>query len=319
MDNKTFETAKQHAVIDVPVAHPDDTVEQIINNIFGKRYSSASHIAVLEKGKLVGVLTAEDLFSSNKQVKIKEIMDPDPPKVSPDTDQEVAAWQATQKGEYSLAVVDEYSYFIGFIPPPTLLKILLQEHEEDLAIISGLYQSNEKVMVSSNLPVYKKAFKRLPWLMVGLVGSLLSAGIMNYFEKEIEKYVILTFFIPTVVYLADAVGTQTEAVIVRAVSLNITDKNLYLKETLTTVVIGMVLLVLSFTSISFIWNDYKIALIVSLAILFASSVAGFIASTLPLILNKTGIDPAYGSGPIATVIQDTISVFIYFLVSSTLT
>lgn len=126
---------------------------------------------------------------------------------------------------------------------------------------------------------------------------------------------MLAFFIPMVVYLADAVGTQTEAIVVRAVSLNIKDKNLYIKETLTTIMIGLVLLIFSFVMIVFVWQDLKIACVVSLAIFFASSVAGFIASILPLVLDRFGIDPAYGSGPIATVIQDTVSVFIYFIVS----
>lgn len=315
MENNTFETAKEHAVIDVPIAHPQQTVEEIINSLFGKKYSSASHIAVLENGKLVGVVTVEDLFSNDKSSKVIDIMDTDPPKVSPETDQEVAAWQATQKGEYSLAVVDEYDYFLGFVPPHKLLKILLQEHEEDLSIISGFYQSNEKIFLSGNNPVFQKVINRLPWLIVGLVGSLLSAGIINFFEEEIKRYIMLAFFIPMVVYLADAVGTQTEAIVVRAVSLNIKDKNLYIKETLTTIMIGLVLLIFSFVMIVFVWQDLKIACVVSLAIFFASSVAGFIASILPLVLDRFGIDPAYGSGPIATVIQDTVSVFIYFIVS----
>ncbi|RME11330.1 MAG: CBS domain-containing protein, partial [Aquificota bacterium] len=98
MDRGAFyETAKALAVVDVPIAHPENTVEETIERILGKKYVSASHIVVLEGGKLVGIVTAEDLFSAGPEDRIGGIMDSDPPRVSPDTDQEVVAWQAVQK------------------------------------------------------------------------------------------------------------------------------------------------------------------------------------------------------------------------------
>lgn len=315
MDRKAFyETAKALAVIDVPVAHPEDRVEETIERILGRRYASASHIVVLEGGKLVGIATAEDLFGSNPEDRIGDIMDKDPPRVNPDTDQEVVAWQAVQKGEYAMPVVDHYGYFLGLIPPFTLLKVLLQEHEEDLSRMAGILGPDNMAVFYGSAGVGKRVVFRLPWLLVGLVGGFLAAGAVGMFEKELEKQVALAFFIPTVVYLADAVGTQTEALMVRALALGLPVD--IKKETKTGAAIGLALFFFSLIAVSVFWKDLKIALVVSLAILLASTVAGFIASLLPLFFKRLGSDPAHGSGPLATVVQDIISVMIYFLVAS---
>ncbi len=315
MEKESFyETAKSLAVVDVPVAHPENTVKETIERILGRRYTSASHIVVLEEGKLVGIVTAEDLFSANPENRIGHIMDNNPPRVGPETDQEVVAWQAVQRGEYAMPVVDHYGYFLGLIPPYTLLKVLLQEHEEDLSRMAGILGPDSTAVSYSGAPMKKRVVYRLPWLLVGLAGGFFAAGVVGMFEKELEKHVALAFFIPTVVYLADAVGTQTEALVVRAFALGLPAD--IRKETKTSTAIGFVLFLFSLITILLFWKNFKIAFVVSLAILLASSVAGFIASLLPLFFKRIGLDPAHGSGPLATVIQDIISVFIYFLVAS---
>ncbi|MEJ5338633.1 MAG: magnesium transporter [Aquificaceae bacterium] len=317
MDRGAFyETAKALAVVDVPIAHPENTVEETIERILGKKYVSASHIVVLEGGKLVGIVTAEDLFSAGPEDRIGGIMDSDPPRVSPDTDQEVVAWQAVQKGEYAMPVVDHYGYFLGLIPPFTLLRVLLQEHEEDLSKMAGILGPDNMAVSYGSADLGRRVLYRLPWLLAGLVGGFLAAGVVGMFEKELERHVALAFFIPTVVYLADAVGTQTEALIVRALALRIpVDIG---RETKTSSAIGLALFFFSFFAVSIFWKDMKIALVVSLAILLASTAAGFVASLLPMFLKRLGSDPAHGSGPLATVLQDIISVFVYFLVASLL-
>ncbi|MCX7738626.1 MAG: magnesium transporter [Hydrogenothermaceae bacterium] len=248
----------------------------------------------------MGIITVEYLFSSEPEKKAKDIMDTNPPTVSPHTDQEVAAWQAVQREEYALAVVDHDGYFLGIIPPKTLLQILLQEHEEDLSIISGLVESKERIIKSNSTPLKDRILQRLPWLLIGLIGSFLSAGIVDIFEEEIKKHVMLAFFIPTVVYLADAIGTQTEAIVVGFVSLDLKVSDIPLKETLTTASIGFILFIVSLVVISTFWKDENVAFVISLAILLASTIAGFIVSVFPIILDKLHIDPAYGGGPIAT-------------------
>lgn len=310
---KTYETAKAIATVNVPIAHPEDTVEETIDRILGRKYTSASHIVVLgANNKLVGIITAEDLLSAKPEDRIANIMDSDPPRVGPETDREEAVALALERGEYAVAVVDHYGYFLGLIPPISLLKVMLEEHQEDISIMAGLLEPDDRATFYNKAPLRTRVFYRLPWLTMGLAGGLVAAGVVTFFEKELEKNVAIAFFIPTVVYLADAVGTQTEAIVVRSLAMK--ESVRIGKETLTASAIGLSLFIFSLIVIAFFWGDLQIAVVVSFAILLASSIAGLVASSLPKVLDSMNIDPAYGSGPLATVIQDVISIFVYFLV-----
>jgi hypothetical protein len=149
-------------------------------------------------------------------------MDPNPPVVSPGIDQERAAWHAVQSGEATLAVVDEGGAFLGFIPPSKMLKVLLWEHDEDMARLGGFVRDAEATRTASEEPVLRRYWHRLPWLLLGLVGAFVAAGLMGAFEQELEANVLLAFFIPGIVYMADAVGTQTETLIIRGLSVGVT-------------------------------------------------------------------------------------------------
>jgi hypothetical protein len=162
------------------------------------------------------------LFAASEQVLAAEAMDPNPPVVSPGIDQERAAWHAVQSGEATLAVVDEGGAFLGFIPPSKMLKVLLWEHDEDMARLGGFVRDAEATRTASEEPVLRRYWHRLPWLLLGLVGAFVAAGLMGAFEQELEANVLLAFFIPGIVYMADAVGTQTETLIIRGLSVGVT-------------------------------------------------------------------------------------------------
>jgi magnesium transporter len=110
--------------------------------------------------------------------------------------------------EGGLAVVDDDHRFVGLIPPMALLGVLLQEHDEDMARMGGYLKSSSLARNAAEEPVARRFIHRMPWLLVGLVGAMLSIGIVSAFEERLERNVALAFFIPAVVYIADAVGTR---------------------------------------------------------------------------------------------------------------
>jgi magnesium transporter len=119
---------------------------------------------------------------------------------------------AVERGARSIAVVDAGDRFHGFVPPDRLLQIVEAEHEEDLARIGGLLSGASQARVASSETVIRRLWHRLPWLALGLLGAMASAMVVGAFEEEISKHILLAFFVPAVVYMADAVGTQTETV-----------------------------------------------------------------------------------------------------------
>lgn len=316
LEDPTRETAAEHLCTRVPTASPSSPVEEIRASLREGAYESLTHIAILQEGKLVGVLTIEDLFSAPDETLASEVMDPDPPVAAPGTDQEVVARQAVRHGESALAVVDEERRFLGFAPPRRLLAVLLWEHEEDMDRLGGFLRGTEEARSASREPAVRRFRHRVPWLFVGLVGALLAADLVGAFERQLQETVVLAFFVPGIVYLADAVGTQTETVVIRGLSVGVGLRQMARPELFSGLLTGLTLSVVFYPVALWRWGDGEVALTVSLSLFAACSVATLIAMTLPGAISRFGKDPAFGSGPLATVIQDLLSILIYFAVAS---
>jgi magnesium transporter len=311
-----FGTASEHVCRLVPIANPQMTAGELRRSLETVHFESATHVGVCEQGKLVGVLRVEDLFGAVGDTRIGDIMDADPPVVAPGIDQEKAAWKAVQHGESALAVVDDRGSFVGFIPPDVLLAILLHEHEEDMARFGGFMRDSSMARKASEEPLLKRFWHRVPWLLFGLFGALLAADIVGAFEQQLQANVMLTFFIPGIVYLADAVGTQTEALVIRGLSVGVPIGRVMRSEILTGLLVGLALALAFFLLSWWRWSDANMLVAVALAILAACATASAIALALPWFLNQLGIDPAFGSGPLATVLQDLLSVVIYLMIAT---
>jgi magnesium transporter len=316
--NFVSETASEHVRTLVPVASPHTQVSDLRRSVEGVTFESATHIGICDNGKLVGVLRIEDLLSALPEAKVSDIMDGDPPAVAPGVDQEKAAWKAVHHGESALAVVDDAGRFVGFIPPDRLLAVLLHEHDEDMARVSGFLRDTSMARSASEEPIRRRFWHRVPWLLLGLAGALLAADIVGFFERELQTNVMIAFFIPGIVYLADAVGTQTEALVIRGLSVGVPIGKVVRREILTGLLVGVALAAVFFPVGLWRWGAGDVVVAVALSILAACATANVVAMGLPWILHHLGIDPAFGSGPLATVVQDLLSIMIYLAIASML-
>jgi magnesium transporter len=307
-----LETASEHLTDDVPRAGPESRVGEVRAALVGQRFESVADVAVCEGERLVGLVSIEQLLAADDGTALREIMDPDPPYVGPGIDQEVAAWRMVQHGESSLAVVDESGQFRGLIPPTRMLAVLLEEHDEDMARLGGFLSGTAEARRASEEPVSRRLWHRFPWLLLGLAGAMLSAGIVASFEDQLRQVVLLAFFIPGVVYMADAVGTQTETLVIRGISVGVPIRRILVRELITGAVIGVAIAAAFLPFALLVWGDAEIAVVVALALFASCSTATAVAMGLPYLLHRLGRDPAFGSGPLATVIQDLASILIYF-------
>jgi magnesium transporter len=313
-----FETAAGHLSTQVPITSPTTRIGDLRRSLDGRQFETAAQIAVCEGPRLQGLLSMESLLAARETALVRDLMDADPPVVAPHTDQEVVAWKAVQRGESCLAVVDEEGNFRGLIPPHRLLGVLLWEHDEDMARVGGYLRDVSSARTASEEPVPRRFWHRVPWLLVGLLGAFVSAGIMSSFEERLREMVVLAFFVPGIVYLADAVGTQTEALIIRGLSVGVPVGRVARREVLTGVLVGIVLAAAFFPVALWQWGDSRVALAVAISLFAACATATVIAMLLPWLFYRLGRDPAFGSGPLATVIQDILSILIYFLISFSL-
>jgi magnesium transporter len=312
-------TAAQHVVTDVPVFGPDETVGAARRAMLGRRYDSVADVALCEAEpggvrRLVGLVTVEHLVAAAPDVRLGELADTDPPVVAPGVDQEVAAWRAVTHGESSLAIVDAEGHFHGLVPPRRMMAVLLEEHDEDMARLGGYLKGSSAARLAAEEAVARRFIHRMPWLLLGLAGAMLSAGIVGSFEAHLAQNVALAFFLPGIVYMADAVGTQTETLVIRGLSVGVRMRRLVRREALTGLLVGATLAVV-FLPFTLLYGDVRVGATAALALLAACSVASLLAMALPWLLSRLGRDPAFGSGPVATAVQDLVSISVYLLLA----
>jgi magnesium transporter len=196
-----------------------------------------------------------------------------------------------------------------------LIEVLLAEHDEDLARLGGYLRSTGAARAASEERVTRRYGHRLPWLIVGLVGAFIAAEVVGAFEARLEAALLLAFFLPGLVYIADAVGTQTETVIVRGLSVGVPIVRVVRLELVTGLLVGLTLAVAFVPFALWRWGDVEVIAAIAISIVAACSVATVIAMALPALLRRLGFDPAFGSGPLATVAQDLLTIVIYFAVA----
>lgn len=164
--------------------------------------------------------------------------------------------------------------------------------------------------------VRKRLAHRLPWLGLGLIGAMASAWMVGAAEEELSKTVAVAFFLPAIVYMADAVGTQTEVLAVRGLAVGVSIREIVFKEFLAGFLIGLCISAAFFPFCLLLYGDTSLAVAVSVSLLVSATVASVVALVLPWILSLMGKDPAFGSGPISTVIQDLLSIAIYLALAT---
>jgi magnesium transporter len=303
----------------VPVAAEWETAGQFRARFLGEPYEDASHVFLLaQDSRLLGIVAMRDLLAAPDAAPLMAIArEGDPYRVFLDTDPVDAASQAIHAGLSILAVCDAQGRLLGAIPARALMTILRNAHIEDLHHMAGILNKSEAAKEALTAPPHRRAMYRLPWLLVGMAGMAVSTALISRYETLLGTHVAVAFFIPAIVYLADSVGTQSEVVVVRGLSL--TDSALlplFFGELGTGALLGSILGCLAFPVIWLAFSNIGLAAAVALALAVASTIATAFGFMMPWLFARLGYDAALGSGPVATVVQDSFSLLTYFVAAS---
>jgi magnesium transporter len=288
--------------------------------IRGQHFECTDAIVVVDANRrVVGMLSLGRLLERDPAEKIAHVMQRDVPHVDTGTDQERVASVALHHGLTAVPVVDSDKRLVGLVPAQALLAILRREHVEDLHRLAGIAREDASSREALEAPPVRRARHRLPWLFLGLAGSLVAALVIAQFETVLAENLAVAFFIPGIVYLADAIGTQTEAITVRGLSLSHANiGRLLAGEVRTGLLMGSILGLTATVGAWIFLHDSRLALAVGVSLFVASAIATSIGLALPWLLHRLGQDPAYGSGPLATIVQDVLTVIVYFAVVAAL-
>lgn len=322
-NHKIAETAGRIMAANIPTVGLNDTIQDIHKQLKTKvkNYESIGYIYVVNKKNILrGVISIKELYCLEPDKKASQVMSRDLITTKLHTDQERVALLAIQHNIRSIPVIDPNGVFQGVVTSDTILNVLHNESIEDTLKSVGISNINNPAINILKANAVTHFNKRAPWLLGGLAGGLLAAYTVRQFESYLEAQILLAAFIPTIVYMADAVGSQTQTIFIRSLSLqNKLNLGKYITREINIVfLLAIVLGVFSYILGAIILQSLNLGLILGVSIFFTIIMASVIAVLLPLILSKLKIDPAIASGPFATVIRDILSLLIYFLVISVL-
>ena len=311
--SRHHEPVSRHLVASFAHARPGERAAEVLQRLAEEKPANVELILVTDAdGRLAGVLPMSRLFAMPAGARLQDSMDRKFPRVAPGDDQERAASLALHHGADALPVVDAAGRVLGVMPSQALLQVLRREHVEDLHRLAGIGREASQARHAIEDPPSRRVRHRLPWLLVGLAGSALATAAMAGFEATLSAHLAVAFFVPGIVYLADAIGTQSEAIAVRGLSLTRSGiGHLLAGELRTGMMIGATLGAISYLPIWVVFGDARLAGAVATAIFAAGAAAAALGLLLPWWLARGGRDPAFGAGPLATVIQDILSLLVY--------
>lgn len=314
------ETAGEHLVADVLRAHPADLAGAVLARLAEPPADHAGAVYVVDDdGRLVGSVPLARLVAAEPGASVGPLATPPSATVAADADQERVASLALHHGMDTMPVVDARGRLLGIVPPLAMLRVLRREHVEDLHRLAGIRRETAQVRHALEEPPVRQARDRLPWLLLGLLGSTAATMVMARFEGVLQAKVAVAFFVPGIVYLADAIGTQTETVVVRGISLtSVSLPRLLWGEMRAGLLMGALLSGFVFPGVLLAFGDARLAGAVALAVLVAGTLATSVGLLFPWVLHRAGADPAFGSGPLATVVQDVLSLLVYLAVCTAL-
>ena len=265
---------------------------------------------------LLGTVPLKRLILAGQNALIQELTDRDPIAVLTETDQEEIAHMFVEYDLLALPVVDEEGRLVGRVMVDDIVDVIEEEATEDIYVMAAT--SSEELEERSVLGVVRR---RVPWLLVCLVGTLLSGGILKSLDETLNVAALL-IFVPAIMAMGGNTGIQTSTVTVRSLATGELQAGGVLKtvfrELRIAVIMGLILGGLVFM-VTRVWTGtLLIGGCVGLAMLGAIIFSAGLGALVPLFFRAIGVDPAVASGPLITTLNDALSLGIYFIVATQL-
>ncbi|MBD9529713.1 MULTISPECIES: magnesium transporter [Paracoccus] len=263
----------------------------------------------------VGYVTLGKLLSSRRHIALRDITEDSFRTISARQDEGDVAYAFNKYHLISAPVVDDHDRLVGVITIDDAMAVLDEEHEEDFLRMARV--SDESHVSDGPL---ETARQRLPWLVVNLFTASLSALVISRFEATLAQLVILAALMPIVASTGGIAGTQSLAVAVRALATReltgANAKRVVLRELLAGLLNGVGLAVILTLAGGLILGDFRIGMVLGMAMIANQVVAAMGGVLVPLTLNKLGLDPALSSGTFVTTMTDMMGFFAFLGLAS---
>ena len=273
-------------------------------------------IYVLNRKKvLIGRLSLKDLITSPSKSKIQEIYIPKVDYVHVNDSADEVAKLMSKYDLEAIPVVNNDIELLGRITIDDIVDYMKDEAEEDYRLAAGIFED-----VEADDSIFDLTKARLPWLILGLFGGLGSVFILESFEsimgsKELRS---LFFYTPLIAAMAGNVGVQSSAIVVQGLANDVIKGSLIsrlLKEIGLTIINGLILSLILILFGMIIKQSLEMSIAISSSMVLVIIVAALIGTSVPIILDKFGIDPAIATGPFITTGNDVVGILLFFYVA----
>lgn len=315
----TTETAGALMVKEYVTVKSKEKVSSVIDNL---RFTAPDaetiyYLYVIdETDKLVGVLSLRDLIIAPAFETVENIMGTDIVTVNTNTDQEDVANLMKKYDFLAVPVVTNDHVLTGIITVDDVMHVMDEEVTEDFDEFIAA-----KGAIDVNISSFQAAKKRAPWIVMLIFFGFLTGGVIGQFEETLEEIVLLAVFIPLIMDAAGNAGTQSLAVVVRALATGSFEKKGLLsavkREFGTGVMLGLITAVVLVILIPIVYGSFALSFIVAGSLFLTLSFSTIIGAVVPVVIDKFKLDPAIASGPFITTVNDILGLIIYFTIATT--
>ncbi len=310
---------------DYVYVYAHNTVAEVYETIrkFGKHSETTDVIYVIdEHGELLDDIRIRDFILATPEKTVAELMDERVVALNVNDDQEHANNVFKMNNRVALPVTDDNNKLLGIVTIDDMLWVANEEFSEDMQKMGGTEALSQPYL---DTPLFSLFKKRIGWLVVLFLGELLTASVMQYFEHEIQKAVVLALFVPLIISSGGNSGSQASTLIIQAMAVGeITIAHWWrvLRREITSgLMLGAVLGIIGFIRV-IVWHSIapniygdhyvRIALAVGLSLIGVVLWGTLSGSMLPLLLKRLGADPAVSSAPFVATLVDVTGLLIYF-------
>ena len=267
--------------------------------------------------KLLGIIDIKDLLIADRDELVKDIMDENVVKANTLEDQEEIIKMFDKYDCVALPIVDQEERLVGIITIDDAIDVLQEETMEDFEKMAAIAPSDDTYLKTS---AFKHAKNRIVWLIILMISSMITGAIIEKFEAAISSLPILVAFIPMIMGTGGNSGSQSSTLTIRGLAVDeISTKDVFkvmLKELIVAIIVGLALAIVNSIRIMIQYNDPKIAFTVSLTLIFTVILAKQLGGILPILAKKLKLDPALMASPLLTTVVDTVSVLLFFTIST---
>ncbi len=299
--------------------NPNILVRDAINNFKkdAEDIETVYYIYVVDENeKLVGVTSLRELLLADPLDKLSDIMTKKVITVSPDEEVNILSEMLSKYNLVALPVVDEEGHILGIVTVDDILDIIEKEATEDIFKVAGTSEIKYgRIEDAKPIEVVKS---RIPWLILCLLGGLISSLVIGKFEDILTSVVVLAAFIPVIMGMAGNAGLQVSTTMVRSIALNsISNFWKYVaKEILSGLIIAFITGVTIAVAALLLKGMPMLGAVVGLSMFLSITSSTLLALLTPTLAHKIGIDPAVTAGPFVTVFNDILGLSIYFTVAT---